>query len=1542
MQIGDKIEGEVEVTRILYPKGLEANGTGYKIMGVKPISLDKSVPLHPAFGNFTIKGIAPKINYGEHYKVILLVTGYDETYGFQYEILYFGKQVDFQDKNAQRIFLSTLLTETQFENLYEALEDPFEAVANENYEELKKVKGFGDKTISLLIDKYKENVDYSYAFVELSEYDLTTTMVAKIVDEYGSPQIAVDKVKENPYVLASEVSGIGFKKADEIALKGGMPRNSQRRIEGYIQHLLKDVSSQGFSWVHKQFLFSSIFDTLGLDRNDEENKLQIGGAMTNLIDRGVLWHSEDKTQIGLAKVREIEETLAIHLKRLLNAPKHPIREDWREKIANLEKAQGWEFTNQQVEGIYTALEENVVFITGLGGCVDKDTEYFNGEEWKKISEYKHGEQVLQYNEDRSATLVVPKRYIKEKEDIFYEIKSASNHINQRLSIEHNMVYETSKGNLAKKPFVEFLEMHEKTKHGFNGKFLTTFCYGGDGINLSNEELKLMVAVFADGYFKSHTDYCVFNLKKERKIKRLKILLKEAGIPFNETFSKTDGMTRINFHAPLRLKEYPKEWYKGTNEQLQIIAEESLNWDGCRNVGGRLSYSTTVKSDADFIQFAFSSIGKRATISTYDRVGEQRGDYTRKSIEYTVQITQRSPKVSLVAKTPEEKVEIPKVSSEDGYKYCFEVPSGMLVLRRDDRIFVTGNSGKTSIVGGLLEVLDNKTFIQMALSGKAGARLGEVTGVDGYTIHRGLGFNPRTGWGYDLFNPMEHNIIIVDELSMVGADIMLKLVRAILTGSKLIMLADTGQLESIGMGNIAHDIMNSGVIPVVNLTEVHRQAKKSRIKMGSIGVRQGINLSEKPERVVQGDLELISLDDDESEDIQKEIIQSFKKQYELSDNKPMDVQVVVPMRTRGEISTKSLNEKLREICNPQSTNEDKEGFDIAEEKEEYDIKIAKGEVLTLRVGDKVINNKNLYEVFDLDGMVCPVYNGDTGILIDITNGGLVIDFIRNGIVVIPFDKARHIELAYALTAHKCVVGDTLIDTHKGKKRLIELDNGAKVGELKPIEGDIRVFNGYHYEKPKSFYNNGLGAIREIKTKEGIKAKMSTGHRVPVLTKQGEVVTKLAMELRKGDLLLLGREIRQITYEEMNLSNLFPSARVNVYLTPSLSRFLGTIANNSKIVDNKISLELDLENRTFFQQEYGKLTGEELKIEGDMVTLNEEITKGVLEIFNGTFEVIPTCIFSSGEDCTREFVKGLSYNAFIDYDEIIGKVSKVVLEFNSSSLAQDVAQVMITRGFIPKIEENTIVLIGKKIKNYHNGYGYIKESNRVLLNSLIGKNYLRSEASGNIRREAYKHLVGRILRTNNIDLDYYLSNDLKARVKEESKPVATMRIETLRELYTELKVYPMKIDRDLGIMIMLATNYSVVEIESITEGVEETYCLEMEEVDMFTQNSLLMHNCQGSEAKRVVVGLDYGAYKMLSKEWVYTAMTRAREYCVMVTQLRALKTAIGTSRVTKKQTFLKDLLREEHNEEDVKKLYEVKPPRIGDKGRAKYIKEDMELW
>lgn len=357
--------------------------------------------------------------------------------------------------------------------------------------------------------------------------------------------------------------------------------------------------------------------------------------------------------------------------------------------------------------MYGNFENSLTVLTGKAGCVDCDTEFFNGHEWKRIADFKQGDKVLQYNDDGTAELVPPLVYVKSPCDKLWHFRTKYG-LDQCLSDEHNVYYQTSKGNSTMKKFCEIRKMHESSKQGFSGRFYRTFRYDGHGISLTDAEIKLMCAVICDGSFyydnrdgdysnRPSNDTCRFHIKKDRKKANLRSIFKECGLEYREVKSVNDGYTDFYVTPPRHEKYFSDFWYSCNNRQLNIICDNILFWDGHCDKDGRRSFSTTVKETADFVQFAFSATGRSATIYTDTRFGQKYRtngrEYIRKSNCYDIRISDR--KMSGMTGKNGNKVKIEEYTTKDGFMYCFTVPSHKWVMRRNNKIVVTGNSGKST-------------------------------------------------------------------------------------------------------------------------------------------------------------------------------------------------------------------------------------------------------------------------------------------------------------------------------------------------------------------------------------------------------------------------------------------------------------------------------------------------------------------------------------------------------------------------------------------------------------------------------------------------------------------------------------------------------------------------------------------------------------------------------------------------------------------------------------------------------------------------------
>ena len=368
--------------------------------------------------------------------------------------------------------------------------------------------------------------------------------------------------------------------------------------------------------------------------------------------------------------------------------------------------------------------------------------------------------------------------------------------------------------------------------------------------------------------------------------------------------------------------------------------------------------------------------------------------------------------------------------DQGWEYNEQQIEGIKAVLENQVVVITGKAGtgKSSIVDAMIAVLQGYSYAQTALSGRAAARMAEITHEEGYTIHRLLGFpkgdRDHGGFVFHEDNKLPRDIIILDEVSMVDGELFNRLVKAIKTGSKLIMLGDTGQLECIGCMNIAADLIASKEIVSIELSQIHRQAANSGIITESIKARKGIQLIEKDwiGTEVRGKLNDLVLDcfSDKSNTFYK-VMQHASS--ELEDGTDiMDLMVIAPSY-KNESGVDNLNAALQSLYNP----------DSSEKKEVFVQKSSKAWIL--REGDKIINVQNDY--YAMNKFTAGIFNGNIGVVknIDIDANTIAVDFQDiPGIMILPKKNWKDLELGYAITCHKA-------QGSQCKKVIVGLDFGS---------------------------------------------------------------------------------------------------------------------------------------------------------------------------------------------------------------------------------------------------------------------------------------------------------------------------------------------------------------------------------------------------------------------------------------------------------------------------------------------------------------------
>ena len=299
------------------------------------------------------------------------------------------------------------------------------------------------------------------------------------------------------------------------------------------------------------------------------------------------------------------------------------------------------------------------------------------------------------------------------------------------------------------------------------------------------------------------------------------------------------------------------------------------------------------------------------------------------------------------------------------------------------------TGKTTTTQGIIAAYRSfgLKILLAAPTGRAAKRMTEATGLEAKTIHRLLECKPPEGYQKNEDNPLEGDVLIIDECSMIDMILTNALLKAIPEGMRLILVGDIDQLPSVGAGNVLRDIIDSGVFPVVRLTRIFRQAQSSRIIMNAHAINEG----KFPDISNGKNTDFFYIEKEDPEEAVQEIVRLVKNNLPRYYKTPWNhIQVLTPMQ-KGIVGAANLNLALQEALNPQGDGLRRGGY-------------------LFRAGDKVMQIRNNYEK--------EIFNGDIGTVesVDLQERMLKVNFDQH---IIEYEASELDELvhAYATTIHK---------------------------------------------------------------------------------------------------------------------------------------------------------------------------------------------------------------------------------------------------------------------------------------------------------------------------------------------------------------------------------------------------------------------------------------------------------------------------------------------------------------------------------------------
>ena len=919
------IKCKARVTKKVY-----SNGDFY-IWSIRPNEFPSPIELNQ-YGNASIVGELSYLSEGKDYDFVLNDKGTTK-YGHQYEV------IDVPSISIQNI--EDLTEEEKFEILMECTSS--KRIANNilagcpNFIALAVTKGadaideskivgvgkvYKNAYCRVLVEKYKY-----YAFTHLDEikpYKLTISEAKALFGYYSDIEKSKNALKEDPYFVLIEVLGRTFAKADYLILELRPELiDSDIRGEAIVLDVLKECEAEGSSRLDGYSLYYIV-------KEDYKNVSTIAPNLKNIAQNSPrIFYDEKSGDLSRMDTYIAESNVAdFVINKVKNSIKLDI--DWSKYTHNED---GFDMTEQQSKALENFCNSNISLLTGYAGCVDKDTEFFNGHEWKKISEYKDGDMVLQYAEDGKAKLVRPNAYIKLPCDIMYLF--GNNEINQMLSDDHNMIFDDHDKLLEMKTSDFVDSFNNGTFDTDRLKFRTTFYYDGEGFDCTDDEIRLLCEMM---YFGVH-------------------------------------------------KLTPKYWYKYSHHQLQVFCDNFLRLNNRNKY-----FYTTNKYYADFIQFAFSSCGYKVVIDLYNN-------------EYNLTIT----KETLVGLN--KNTEIKKVATVDGYKYCFNVPSEMLVLRRNGKIFITHNCGKTTSIQGLIQLMEDNdmSYTLLTPTGKASKVLSEATHRSAQTIHRAC-----------FSGEIATDVVIVDEASMINLEVMNMLINSITNpNARIVFSLDNAQLTPIGVGKVISDLIETNIVPKTELTQVFRYTDDGSLFVAT-NIRNGKNFFTSDNVKERGNTFSVSSNykfiETSNEDLFDEVIRQYKGLISRG-IKQDDILVMCPYNV-SKIGNYAICNAIQEEFNPPKPNELTHKRKIG------------GTTIVFRKGDIVVNKKNNYNIPTEEGYnilmsdsmlteedvaTSIVLNGQMGRIVQVVKEGLLIKFDEE---ILFFNKQNinNLLLGYSISTH----------------------------------------------------------------------------------------------------------------------------------------------------------------------------------------------------------------------------------------------------------------------------------------------------------------------------------------------------------------------------------------------------------------------------------------------------------------------------------------------------------------------------------------------
>lgn len=989
---------------------------GYTVLHVIP-DKDCLVEGENQWGNVTLVGNMPEFVEGMH--IAAHGTPFEhQRFGLQYKIQEI-QECGFVKEDALIDYLSSTafkgigrVNARKIVNTFGV--DTLDVLDNE-VERIREVEGLSESRYVSFIEQWQDKRAIHKVMTELMGYGLTMALAIKVHNHFKDATIEI--IKDNPYRI-TEIQGVGFHKADDIALKMGMPRNSVNRVKAGIEYILDYVM---YAAGHCYLNTSDVVDqTLELLKGDVGTG-DIASAINELENAGKI--VVENKRIYITHIHAAEVEVADRIKQMLKYSKKIHYPDIASLRADFDTygINDIEFEPEQEEAIRTALNSPVCIITGgpgTGKSLGNSSFIPTVNGLSRMGDIKIGDYVFGSRGKPVKVLGVYPQGVKSVYKVNFD-----DHTHVEACLEHLWTIQ-NKRDRSKNTFhvYDTKTIIEKLKGGDRARRLyiplakpveypvaklelDSYLLGlllGDGSmiksvgfsTLDNELIEYINNILPNNLVcklkkNSQKDYTIAN--KDGRSRR----------GSNQIINALRAYGLMGHRAPDKF--IPKEFLYSGLEQRMALLQGLMDTDGTVEKKSRTntSYSTVSLQLARDVQFLAQSLGCKAVLR------KKRGKY-KGNAHYSYRVTIAPPDESIELFRLIRKKNIFKYHTKykpikmiKSVEYDHDEECTCIYVEAEDHLFCANNftlTHNTTITKAVCNLFDvKKVYYELcAPTGRAAKRASEATGKSASTIHRMLGFK-QGGFEYNSTNPLDTDCVIADESSMLDISLFRYLLDALEYDTRLILIGDADQLPSVGPGNVLHDLINSGVVPVVRLKTIFRQAKGSNIVTAAHQILQG----EVPELLSPAKSKgrnCMMVASDDKDTLISYILSLVETHLPNAGYKHSDIQIITPMKEKG-LGTKDLNPKLQALLNPPSDNKTEINTDFR----------------ILRVGDRVMHIRNDYNK--------EVFNGDLGVIASIDKSELSSSVIyvqypdRDNLVEYEQCDWSDLQLAYACTVHK---------------------------------------------------------------------------------------------------------------------------------------------------------------------------------------------------------------------------------------------------------------------------------------------------------------------------------------------------------------------------------------------------------------------------------------------------------------------------------------------------------------------------------------------